>query len=69
MLSSDKMSEIRQPVLSLQMKVGAESALAEHVHVDMTKDELDNVLRSMVDICCVKAERGVLGQAMQQLRA
>jgi hypothetical protein len=47
MLSSDKMSEIRQPVLSLQMKVGAESALAEHVHVEMTKDELDNVLRSM----------------------
>ena len=47
MMSSDKMSEIRQPVLSLRMKVGAESAQADTLEVEMTKDELDRVLRSM----------------------
>lgn len=52
MLSSDKMSEIRQPVLSLKMDVetavgpGGKGA-EESVVVEMTKDEVDAVLRSM----------------------
>ena len=52
MLSSDKMSEIREPILSLKMDVataaGAGGAGDEKsVVVEMTKEELDAVLRSM----------------------
>ena len=52
MLSSDKMSEIREPILSLKMNVatgaGTGGAGAEEsVVVEMTKEEVDAVLRSM----------------------
>lgn len=61
MLSSDKMSEIRQPVLSLKMDVaGAGAAGAEKsIVVEMTKDEADAVLRSM----------GAAYQHMEKLKA
>jgi hypothetical protein len=49
MLSSDKMSEIRQPVLSLKMDVGAPGGAGaeKSIVVEMTKEEADKVLRSM----------------------
>lgn len=48
MLSSDKMSEIRQPILSLKLTVETgEKAGGQDVVVEMTKEEADTVLRSM----------------------
>jgi ribulose 1,5-bisphosphate synthetase/thiazole synthase len=56
MLSSDKMSEIRQPVLSLKLDVatatqatggGAGGGGSKEIVVEMTKEETDRVLRSM----------------------
>ena len=47
MLSSDKMSEIRQPVLALKLQTQAGGQQAEDIEVEMTKEELDRVLKSM----------------------
>ena len=49
MLSSDKMSEIRQPVVSLKMDIAADAGTGDEksIVVEMTKDEADEVLRSM----------------------
>lgn len=58
MLSSDKMSEIRQPVLSLKMDVGGAGA-DKSIVVEMTKEEADKVLRSM----------GAAYQHMEKLKA
>lgn len=61
MLSSDKMSEIRQPVLSLKMDVATDAGAGgeKSIVVEMTKDEADAVLRSM----------GAAYQHMEKLKA
>ena len=43
------MSEIRQPILSLKMDVGAKGGAGadKSIVVEMTKEEADKVLRSM----------------------
>ena len=54
-MSSDKMSEIRQPVLSLKLDVatatqatgGSAGGGSKEIVVEMTKEETDRVLRSM----------------------
>ena len=47
MLSSDKISEIRQPVLSLKLTTESAPGDTKDVVVEMTKEEADRVLRSM----------------------
>lgn len=60
MLSSDKISEIRQPVLSLSLKIGATSTSAQNIEVEMTKSEIDKMLRSMESAMKVSAVRSSL---------
>ena len=48
MLSSDKVSEIREPILTLDLQIASKpDSSAEHVLLEMTKDEADRMLRSM----------------------